>query len=127
MFRRAAKCAFVNCQTACCRRTFWTSKPSSNALREAINPDLVLTHHGLDRHQDHSLVSQVTWQTFRDHMIWEYEIPKFDGDLATPNMYVPLPSALAARKIALIMRFLHSMASRGSRRRISRQQCACVG
>ena len=83
---------------------FLDVKAEFERIKKAINPDLVLTHHGLDRHQDHSLVSQITWQTFRDHMIWEYEIPKFDGDLATPNMYVPLPSALAARKIALIMR-----------------------
>jgi LmbE family N-acetylglucosaminyl deacetylase len=79
-------------------------KAEFERMKKAINPDLVLTHHGLDRHQDHSLISHVTWQTFRDHMIWEYEIPKFDGDLVTPNMYVPLPSALAARKIALVMR-----------------------
>ena len=83
---------------------FLDVKAELERMKKAINPDVVLTHHGLDRHQDHSLVSQVTWQTFRDHMIWEYEIPKFDGDLATPNMYVPLPTALAARKIALIMR-----------------------
>ena len=83
---------------------FLDVKAEFERIKKAINPDLVLTHHGLDRHQDHSLVSEVTWQTFRDHMIWEYEIPKFDGDLATPNMYVPLPPALAARKIALIMR-----------------------
>jgi LmbE family N-acetylglucosaminyl deacetylase len=73
-------------------------------MKKAVNPDLVLTHQGSDRHQDHNLISQVTWQTFRDHMIWEYEIPKFDGDLVTPNMYVPLTSELAARKVALIMR-----------------------
>ena len=71
---------------------FLDVKAEFERIKKAINPDLVLTHHGLDRHQDHSLVSEVTWQTFRDHMIWEYEIPKFDGDLATPNMYVPLPS-----------------------------------
>lgn len=79
-------------------------KTEFERMKKAIDPDLVLTHHALDRHQDHSLISHVTWQTFRDHMIWEYEIPKFDGDLVTPNMYVPLPSALAARKIALVMR-----------------------
>ncbi len=81
-------------------------------MKKAIDPDLVLTHHGLDRHQDHSLVSHVTWQTFRDHMIWEYEIPKFDGDLVTPNMYVPLPSALAAQKIAMVMRAFPSQRSK---------------
>ena len=79
-------------------------KAEFERMKKAINPDLVLTHHGLDRHQDHALISHVTWQTFRDHLVWEYEIPKFDGDLITPNMYVPLSSALAARKISLCMR-----------------------
>jgi LmbE family N-acetylglucosaminyl deacetylase len=77
-------------------------------LKRAIHPDLILTHHELDRHQDHSLISQITWQTFRDHMIWEYEIPKYDGDLLTPNMYVPLVSAVAARKVAMIVRTFSS-------------------
>lgn len=79
-------------------------KAEFERMRKTVDPDLVLTHQESDRHQDHSLVSQVTWQTFRDHMIWEYEIPKFDGDLVTPNMYVPLTSELVSRKIALIMR-----------------------
>ncbi len=83
-------------------------KAEFERMKEIVSPDLILTHHGMDRHQDHSLASQVTWQTFRDHMIWEYEIPKYDGDLVTPNMYVPLTSALAARKIALIMRAFRS-------------------
>lgn len=82
-------------------------------IKKVIRPDLVLTHHALDRHQDHSLISHATWQTFRDHMIWEYEVPKFDGDLVTPNMYVPLSSALAARKISLVMRAFPSQ--RGKR------------
>lgn len=87
-------------------------KAELERMKKATDPELVLTHHGLDRHQDHGLVSQVTWQTFRDHMIWEYEIPKFDGDLVTPNMYVPLPSTLVARKIALVMRAFPSQRSK---------------
>jgi len=73
-------------------------------VKRTVEPDLVLTHHGRDRHQDHSLISEMTWQTFRNHMIWEYEIPKYDGDLSTPNMYVPLPAAFASRKVDQIMR-----------------------
>ena len=87
-------------------------KAEFERMKKAIDPHLVLTHHALDRHQDHSLISHVTWQTFRDHMIWEYEIPKFDGDLVTPNMYVPLSSALAARKVALVMRAFPSQHSK---------------
>jgi LmbE family N-acetylglucosaminyl deacetylase len=78
-------------------------KASFEELKSEMDPDLVFTHHADDRHQDHGLVSQVTWQTFRDHLIWEYEIPKYDGDLATPNFYVPLALPLARRKVALIM------------------------
>ena len=83
---------------------FVAVKAQFEDLKRTIEPDLIFTHHGLDRHQDHSLVSQVTWQTFRDHMIWEYEIPKYDGDLLTPNMYVTLGNAVANRKIDVIVR-----------------------
>src|SRR5438552_3125717 len=79
-------------------------KAEFEKLKGDLKPDLIFTHHGLDRHQDHSLISQITWQTFRDHMIWEYEIPKYDGDLATPSMYVPLVSAVAVRKVKAITR-----------------------
>ena len=83
-------------------------KERFEALKALVDPDLILTHHGLDRHQDHSLVSQVTWQTYREHMIWEYEIPKYDGGLVTPNMYVPVSAAAAARKIRLIVKAFDS-------------------
>ncbi len=83
---------------------FAAVKAEFEALKRSLEPDLIFTHHGLDRHQDHSLVSQITWQTFRDHLIWEYEIPKYDGDLTTPGMYVPLAGLVAARKVDVIMR-----------------------
>jgi LmbE family N-acetylglucosaminyl deacetylase len=69
----------------------------------AVNPDWVLSHHGADRHQDHALVSAITWQIFRDHLIWEYEIPKYDADLGSPNAYVPLPPDVAQQKAESIM------------------------
>jgi len=78
------------------------------ALKEATDPDLVLTHRLDDRHQDHRLVGEVTWQTFRNHLIWEYEIPKYEGDLQTPQLYVPLPSAIAKRKLSLVHRVFAS-------------------
>ena len=68
------------------------------AVRRAFTPDVVFTHAREDRHQDHRIVSDVTWQTFRDHLILEYEIPKWDGDLGQPNLYVPLPRDTARRK-----------------------------
>jgi LmbE family N-acetylglucosaminyl deacetylase len=91
---------------------FGALKAQFENLKRDLEPDLVFTHNGLDRHQDHSLVNQVTWQTFRDHMIWEYEIPKYDGDLTTPNMYVQLPTNLATQKIDIIMRSFSSQASK---------------
>lgn len=87
-------------------------KQHFEALKELVKPDLILTHHGLDRHQDHSLVSQVTWQTFRDHLVWEYEIPKYDGDLLTPNMYVPVSASTAARKVRAIVKAFASQRHR---------------
>ena len=72
-------------------------------LKARPRPDLVLTHARHDRHQDHREVSQLTWNTFRDHLILEYEIMKYDGDLVTPNLYVPLDEDLLERKIALLL------------------------
>jgi len=57
---------------------------------KSTDPDLILTHARLDAHQDHRMVNQVTWNTFRAHQIWEYEIPKWDGDITQPNLYVPV-------------------------------------
>ena len=68
-------------------------------LKRDVAPDLIFTHFRGDRHQDHRLVSDLTWQTFRDHAILEYEIPKYDGDLGSPNGFIPLSSELRARKI----------------------------
>jgi LmbE family N-acetylglucosaminyl deacetylase len=68
-------------------------------LKREVSPDLILTHYRHDRHQDHRLVSDLTWNTFRDHLIWEYEIPKYDGDLGSPNMFIHLTEAICRQKI----------------------------
>jgi LmbE family N-acetylglucosaminyl deacetylase len=73
------------------------------SLKDEVTPDLILTHHRHDLHQDHRLVSELTYNTFRDHLILEYEILKLDGDLGNPNVYVPLDSASVRRKISLLM------------------------
>jgi LmbE family N-acetylglucosaminyl deacetylase len=81
-------------------------------LKGEVAPDLILTHARLDRHQDHRLVCELTWNTFRDHLILEYEIPKYDGDLGTPNLFVPLSREQAGRKVELLLRHFGSQRSR---------------
>ena len=72
-------------------------------LKKGFSPDLVFTHYRNDAHQDHRLISDLTWNTFRDHLILEYEIPKYDGDMGTPNLYVHLDEPLVQRKISCIL------------------------
>jgi LmbE family N-acetylglucosaminyl deacetylase len=72
-------------------------------LKGQLRPDLILTHFRSDLHQDHRLVSDLTWNTFRDHLILEFEIPKYDGDLGAPNFFVPLSEALVARKVEHVL------------------------
>ena len=81
-------------------------------LKERPRPDLVLTHTRNDRHQDHQLVWQLTWNTFRDHLVLEYEIPKYEGDLTTPNLYVPLSEQVIERKIDLLLEHFPSQRSK---------------
>ena len=73
-------------------------KEAFEELKDGDAPDLVLTHYRHDRHQDHRVVSDLTWNTFRDHLVLEYEIPKYDGDLASPNFFVPLDRRTCERK-----------------------------
>ena len=70
---------------------------------KAISPDLIFTHNRKDAHQDHRLLAELTWNTFRDHLILEYEIPKYDGDLGQPNLFVPLESEVCEKKVRYIM------------------------
>ena len=73
------------------------------ALKRRCDPDLILTHSRADAHQDHRQMCRLTWNTFRDHCILEYEIPKWDGDLGQPNFYVPVSARVLERKIELLM------------------------
>lgn len=88
-------------------------KDHLEALRTEVVPDLILTHHRHDRHQDHRLVAELTWNTWRDHLILEYEIPKYEGDLGSPNLYVALDEATAGRKVAGILDHFPSQRHRG--------------
>jgi LmbE family N-acetylglucosaminyl deacetylase len=72
------------------------------SLGASVDPQLVLTHTRFDLHQDHRLVCELTWNTFRDHLILEYEVPKYDGDLGSPNLFVPITRELAEEKVRLV-------------------------
>jgi LmbE family N-acetylglucosaminyl deacetylase len=78
-------------------------KEAFEELKGLVSPDLIFTHYRNDLHQDHRVISELTWNTFRDHLILEYEIPKWDGDLGTPNFFVPLDQARARRKVEGIL------------------------
>jgi LmbE family N-acetylglucosaminyl deacetylase len=78
------------------------AKDAVEAMRRDLDPDLVLTHRADDAHQDHRVASELAWTAFRDHLILEYEIPKWDGDVGRPNVYRALPAATLARKIELL-------------------------
>jgi len=77
-------------------------------LKRAFDPDVIFTHCRHDLHQDHRLACELTWNTFRRHLILEYEIPKYDADLRSPNFFVPLPETLCRRKIRLLLRHFGS-------------------
>lgn len=83
-----------------------------NGLKSGVNPDVIFTHQRDDAHQDHREISQLTWNVFRDHLILEYEIPKWDGDLGRPNCYVPLEANILERKINLLMSHFGSQRSK---------------
>jgi LmbE family N-acetylglucosaminyl deacetylase len=78
-------------------------KTTFEELKQSVAPDLILTHHRRDAHQDHRLLSELTWNTFRNNFILEYEIPKYDGDLGQPNAFIPLESEICAKKIRYLM------------------------
>ncbi|PSC03985.1 PIG-L domain-containing protein [Alsobacter soli] len=75
-------------------------------------PDVVLTHRAGDAHQDHRLLNELTWNAFRDHVILEYEIPKWDGDLGQPNLFVPATEAAMRRKCELLMKHFGTQRSK---------------
>ena len=72
-------------------------------IKSTIQPDAILTHYRNDLHQDHRTLSELTWNTFRNHLILEYEIPKYDGDLGTPNLYMPLSEGHWRKKVSTLM------------------------
>ena len=87
-------------------------KDCFEAIKRDFDPSLVLTHYQGDAHQDHRLLAELTHNTFRDHLVLEYEIPKYDGDLGNPAFFVPLTQAQVRRKIATIGRHFTSQRGR---------------
>ncbi|MGA7447377.1 MAG: PIG-L deacetylase family protein [Terriglobales bacterium] len=72
-------------------------------LKNRINPDLIFTHWQGDAHQDHRLICELTWNTFRNHLTFEYEVPKYDGDMGRPNVFVPLQAPLHEDKVGYLL------------------------
>ena len=81
-------------------------------LKTEIEPDVVFSHRLDDRHQDHRLAAELTWNTWRNHLILEYEIPKYEGDLSTPTVYIPLSAPTAQRKVDHLERAFGSQRSK---------------
>ncbi len=87
-------------------------KEEFEELKREVTPDLILTHYREDRHQDHRVVSELTWNTWRNHLILEFEIPKYDGDFGTPNAFVPLSPATVEKKIELVLKAFPTQAGK---------------
>ncbi|WP_019502660.1 PIG-L deacetylase family protein [Pseudanabaena sp. PCC 6802] len=81
-------------------------------LSKDVQPDLVLTHYRHDLHQDHRVISDLTWNTFRNHLILEYEIPKYDGDMGIPNIFVHLNESICQRKINYLMEYFATQSNK---------------
>jgi LmbE family N-acetylglucosaminyl deacetylase len=77
-----------------------------------MSPDVILTHNGKDAHQDHRHIAELTWNTFRDHVILEYEIPKYDGDMGRPNVFVQLDAEASKKKVTYLMETFQSQRSK---------------
>lgn len=78
------------------------------SLKSDLDPDIIFTHTRSDLHQDHRLICELTWNTWRNHLVLEYEIPKYDGDLGSPNAFVPVSSDVAHEKAQLLVRHFAS-------------------
>ena len=88
-------------------------KDTFEELKQTVSPDLIFTHNRQDAHQDHRLISELTWNTFRNHFILEYEIPKYDGDLGQPSVFVPLASEMCQTKVHYLMDSFQSQLNKG--------------
>ena len=83
-------------------------KAAFEELKQKVSPDLIFTHNRRDAHQDHRLIAELTWNTFRNHLILEYEIPKYDGDMGQPSVFVPLEMEVCQKKVRYLMEAFQS-------------------
>ena len=81
-------------------------------LKKSLSPDVIFTHYRNDLHQDHRQLNELTWNTWRNHFILEYEIPKYDGDLGNPNFFVTLDEGLRNNKIEFLMHHFQTQANK---------------
>ncbi len=87
-------------------------KATFEELKKTVSPDVIFTHYRGDAHQDHRLIAEMTWNTFRDHLILEYEIPKYDGDMGRPSLFMPLSMDVCEKKVGLIVDTFRTQASK---------------
>ncbi len=87
-------------------------KNAFEELKDLVSPDIIFTHNRRDAHQDHRLISELTGNTFRNHLVLEYEIPKYDGDMGQPNVFVPLPREIGEQKVSCILDIFQSQRSK---------------
>ncbi len=110
--RTKAKVSVANFRTSFLPFEGTKVKDHFEKLHKSFEPDLIFTHYREDRHQDHRLLSDLTWNTYRDHVVLEYEIPKYDGDLSSPNFFVPLEEELARKKAAHLCRYFQTQGNK---------------
>jgi LmbE family N-acetylglucosaminyl deacetylase len=89
-----------------------TIKEYLEEIKAKFDPEIVFTHYRNDRHQDHRVLSDLAWNTFRNHLILEYEILKYDGDLGQPNIFVPLSEELCNRKVELLLKHFETQSTK---------------
>lgn len=87
-------------------------KDTFEQTKSAFAPDLIFTHYKGDLHQDHKIIAELTWNTYRNHMILEYEIPKFDGGLRSPNVFMPIGADLVEEKSEILLSCYKSQTER---------------
>ncbi len=87
-------------------------KEEFEIIKKKIDPDIVFTHFRDDRHQDHRVLSDLAWNTFRNNLILEYEVPKYDGDLGQPNVFLEIDEDLASRKVDLLCRYFQTQTNK---------------